>query len=61
MKMILLLSSVQAIVQFHLTNEGHLPAVNHAKKERSVAINNLAAVGHTKKGKSFIVRKGKEI
>jgi hypothetical protein len=38
-----------------LPNEDHLPVVNHARKERSVAVNNLAAVGDTKKRRSLAV------
>jgi hypothetical protein len=38
-----------------LPNEDHLSAVNHARKEKSVAIDNLAAVGDTKKRRSLVV------
>jgi hypothetical protein len=46
---------VQGVVRFHLPNEDHLPAVNHARKERSVAVNNLVAIGDTKKRRSLAI------
>jgi hypothetical protein len=48
-------SAVQGVVRFHLPNEDHLLTVNHERKEMSVAVNNLAAVGDTKKGRSLTV------
>ena len=48
-------------MRFYLPNEDHLPVVNHARKQMSVVVNNLVAVGDTKKGRSLVVNHAKMV